>query len=864
MKHPELPSFTYRLFRWFCKDSLFEELEGDLEETFLRNKTSYGLAKARRIYRKEVFKMIRPSVVRRTTSGPIYRAALVANYTTVAFRTLSKNKLFSTINILGLAMSMAIGLLAIAFASEMYSYDQFHEKGDRIFRIVNSLQDEGEIDKYATTSILTAKRLENFGGLERIVPIFNGFNGDVSIHEEIFRLTGLFVGKDFLKVFTFPLLHGDRSTALTDKNTVVLTEKTALRLFDNANAVGEIVERRGVKYTVTGVMENPPITSHMKFDAVASLATIEADSRYSYVVSQWGAMWNSYVYVLLPTNFDLGQISKNLDLLAIEENAKSEDYEIGLALQALGDIFPSQGRYNQMSTVMPEKNVTRIIILAAIVLFSACFNYTNLSLARSLKRAKEVGIRKVVGARRSQLFSQFILESLIIATVSLAVGFLLFLLVKPEFLTLDPYISRTTSLLITPKIALLFAALTVLVGLLAGAIPSLLMTRFKPSTVLKGIHKMKVAKNFSMREVMTGVQFIFSMGFAILVTLAYKQYNFAMNFDLGYKTENVLNVELQGNDPSLLKTAFLEIPEVQQVSESSNILSTGSTTSDFAVLLESKDSITSYSVAVDENYIEAMQHELLAGSDFIPEGGKESIIVNEQFVSEFGWVSPLDAIGKSVHFYNEPRTIVGVVKDFHYGTIFNELKPFAFLTSKSDQSRYLNLKVKSTDLVSTMESLDDAWRSIDEKHEFDATFYDEQIALAYTDLSATMKTFGILASVAISISILGLLGMAVYTAESRIKELTIRKVLGATFSNIVLLLSKSFIRIFTLASLVAIPISYHFFTKTMLENMEYTIEVGFWELASGSIIIIIIALLTISSQTFKAAKTNPATNLRNE
>ncbi|MEP5610973.1 MAG: ABC transporter permease [Cyclobacteriaceae bacterium] len=864
MKHHEVPSFPHRLFRWFCKERMFEELEGDLEEKFLKNKENFGLRKARRTYNAEVLKMIRPTILKRSSSGPVYGVALLGNYSTVAFRTLSKNKLFSAINILGLAMSMAIGLLAIAFATEMYSYDTFHEKGDRIYRVTSLRKNINEApNQYASASLVTAQRLHDFGGFEKIVPMFKGFYGDIRANDKIFQFQGLFVGSDFFDVFTFPLGYGNAASALSEPFSAVITEDFALKTFSKKDVVGETLVKNDITYTITGVARTPPKTSHIQFDILASIATLKSIPEYEYL-DKWGTMWSTFTYVLMPENFDMDLVMKNLIQLESEENAKVDLFEISLGLESLGSIFPGDGKYNQLRTVMPVENVNRIIILALIVLFSACFNYTNLSLARSLKRAREVGIRKVVGASRFQLFGQFIFEAVLISLISLAVGYALFLVIKPEFLELDRYISRTTSLSLTPQIGLLFFGLAIAVGVLAGFLPSLIMTRFKPSSILKGIHKMRVGKGVGVREIMTGLQFAFSMGFAILVILSYKQYNFAMNFDLGFETSNILNVELHENDPDILKAAFEGIPEVQSASYSSFIASTGTTNSDDARLLGATDSINAYNLSIDPTYLETMGHELVAGSNFTSASSEEQIIVNEKFVTDFQLGSTSDAIGTRVHFYKKNRTIVGVVKNFHYGTIRNELDPFVFLAGKTNKPYFVNLKIQSSDMVRTMEKLDEAWSTVDQEHEFKAAFYTEQIAMAYSQLSSTLKTFGLLGIVAISISILGLLGMAVYTTESRIKELTIRKVLGATFSSMALLLSKNFIKIFIVASAVAIPMSYYLFKQTIVNTMEYAIEIGFWELASGSFLIILIALVTISSQTFKAAKTNPATNLRNE
>lgn len=862
MKHPEIPAFAYKLFLWFCKDSLFEELEGDLEESFLANKEKYGLKKARTIYTKEVLKMLRPTVIDQSR-GPVHHPALMINYTKIAFRNLTKNKLFSTINIVGLAMSMAVGLLAIAFTGEMYRYDKFHEKGDRIYRVVNTRTNKGDDPQaYATTSLLTGERLKDFGGIEKIVSINNSFRGNLALANDEFEFTGLFVGEDFLEVFTFPLLHGYSNTALKEPYSVVITEELALKIFSTLDVVGKVLTKGEQEYTITGVVQNPPQTSHIKFEAIASLSSLD---RSDYLMD-WGTMWGSFVYVLLPENHNLDHVRQNLTAISLEENAKADRYQIIMDLEALADIFPGEGKYNQLGTVMPTKNINKIIILSIIVLFSAGFNYTNLSMARSLKRAKEVGIRKVVGANKGQLFTQFIFESMLISVISLIVGFFLFLWIKPGFLTLDFYIARTTSLDLTPSIILFFVLLALGMGILAGFLPSLIMTRFNPSKVLKGINKLNIGKGFGVREFMTGLQFVFSIAFAIIVTLSYKQYMYALNFEMGFQTENILNVELQENDPKIVKASLLKIPGVQSASSCHFIMGTGSSRSDYAKTENSLDSVVTYGMAIDNNYISTMDHKLVAGSDFKEEMEKDAIIVNEEFVRKFRLGTPTEAIGTRVEYYQKKWTIIGVVKNFHYQTLYYDLEPFAFqpLNESNNRPYYVNLKIKSPDIVDTINKLDEAWSSIDSKSDMKAHFFDDDISSAYTSLSTTLKIFGSLAVVTIAISILGLLGMVVYTTESRLKELTIRKVLGASFSDMLLLMSKNFVIIFSVALVISVPLGYYFFKAAVVKGMKFVINIGFWEASSGATVVILIALLTISSQTFKAAKTNPATNLRDE
>lgn len=860
------PHFYTRLFRWFCKADLYDELQGDLDEEFSINIGEFGIRKARSLYRKEVMRMIRPSVIKRlkTQQSHNNHTAMFKNYTIVSLRNLGRNKLFSSINIIGLSISMVVGLIAIAFVTEMYSYDDFHENGSRIYRVVNTRTPINRSpSEYATTAVLTGTRLaSDFSGFEAIAPIYRGLSGDMTKGDVTITQGGIYTNNDFFKMFSFPLIHGNPATALSEPYSVILTEETAIKLMGKTDVVGEVIEySNGDQLKVTGVAKNPPFHSHIRFDAIGSLATLT--TKNSPTVTNWGNMWSSYVYVLLPKGAEPGDYQASLDQIAQEENVKVSNFQIDLGFEAIGEIVPGNGKYNQMYTVMPRENIESIAILALIVILSACFNYTNLSIARSIKRGKEVGVRKVVGARKGHLFSQFIIEAIFVAVFALLIALILFQVVRPGFLTLNPYMDRTTRLELTPIMYAYFFMFSLVIGFLAGFVPALLMSKLKPVSILKGVSTIRSSRRLDMRKVLIGLQFTLSMGFAVLVTLASKQYKFALNYDLGFNTENVLNVDVQGNDTELLRAAFLKVPEIKGISTSSMIPSTGSTNSDHAKYTDPMDSVVAYTTDIDTEYLTNMGHELLAGSDFKQGQTKDKIVINELMAEKLKIGTPAEAIGKQMYYYNQNWTITGVVKNFHHGTVNNKVEPFAFTSGKQNHY-HLNLRLVSSDITSTMNKLETAWAEVDQLHDFSATFYDDQIERTYADVSASVKTFGLLAAIAICISILGLLGMAVFTTESRIKELTIRKVLGATVSNLVFLLSKGFMPLFIISAAVAIPAAYLMFERTIVQYAVYKINVGFWELSGGALLVITIAFLTIGSQAAKAAKMNPAKNLRDQ
>ncbi|OEJ99545.1 ABC transporter permease [Roseivirga misakiensis] len=864
-KRQEPSRFFRLLFEKFCKEELFEELQGDLQEEFKMNSAKHGLSKARQLYRKEVLQMIRPSVLKskKRSRNSFQPTIMFKNYSVVALRNILRNKLFSSINIVGLSISMAVGLIAITFVSEIYSYDDFHQKRDNIYRVVSDITRPARgTSNYATTPLIANERLTtDFPNVATLVPVDRGMRGNLIYNQESYAVKGISTSSAFFEIFTFPMIQGNAETALNNPYTAVITESTALKIFGKVDALGQFIEHsRYGKITITGVVKDPPHNSHLQFDIIGSIETLRAQK--SRLLTRWSQSTASYLYVYIPESQSKENFLANLSELSAQENEKVNNFEIELQLEALNDIFPGDGRYNQFGTVMPQKNVNSIIILALIVLLSACFNYTNLSMARSLKRAKEVGVRKVIGASRTQLLAQFILEAIFISTFALLISVFLFRLIRPEFLALNFYIERTTTLLLSPKIYLFFFLFALLIGGVSGFLPALVMSKLKPVSVIKGVASIKASKGLDVRKVLTTIQFTLSMGFFVLVTLVYKQYKYALNFDLGFTTENVLNVDIKGEDIEVLRNTFSKIPEVVDLSSSAMIPSTGSYQSFTAKYDNPQDSVSINMIDISPGYIENMGHQLLAGSSF-DALNIDHIILNDLAVKRFGINSPQEAIGETISFGRKTWTVIGVVATFHDRSIDKPLAPFAF-TSGINNHYYLNLKLQSADMIGTMQRLSETWDDVSGNSDFEARFYSDYIEMTYSDISASVKTYGLLAIIAISISVLGLLGMAVYTTESKVKELAIRKVLGADLSSLLALLSKNFMVIFIISGIIAIPTAYMMFNRVIVPDMVYTIDVGFWELAGGALLIILIAFLTISSQTLKAAKTNPAHSLRND
>ena len=870
--HP--PRWANSFLEWYCRADLLEDLQGDLHEYFDRNIESKGVRKARLHYVFDVIKFLKPYTVKKLVIlDQLTQIVMFKNYFKTSVRSIVRNKLFSAINIIGLAVSMSVALLVISIVSESFSYDKFHADYDRIHRIITDNQFlENDPSHFASTSILAGVRAaEEAPGIEASTILVANYNEDVQIEEKLYPVSGRFATKDFFKVFSFKVLRGNPETALEEPNSIVLTEETAKRLYAEEDALGKtITTKSGKNYSITAIVETPPHASHFTFQSLTSYATFKAtheetpDSNYWI---SWENIWSNHVYLKLQENADPEAINARLLAISNEENEASERLRNTVMLQPLSHIIMRSDLSNNNGKVIGIEVIWVLLGLTLVVVLSAGFNYTNLSIARSLRRSKEVGVRKVVGATRGHIFMQFIVEAVIISLVALVMAFFLLQFIKPEFKNLLPEFAEAYQLKTETPLVLYFILFAVVVGVMAGSFPALFLSKLKAISALQSSGSTKVFSKVNMRKALIVIQFTLSIAFIVAANIGYKQYKYALGFDLGFKTENVLNVRVQNNDVEMLTNAFNKIPEVTQISKSTIVVSTGSTYGSNIKFEDPLDSTNLYYNGIDDSYIPLMKHEMLAGMNFSGAAKKSKeeneIILNETALKRFNIGTPLEAIGKSVEVNERKMVIIGVVRDFHYGKISDEIEPFGF-RHNNEQFYVMNLKVDTRDILTTMSKIETAWNSVDEVHEFSAEFYNERIEKAYANFSILFKAVGLLAFITISIAAMGLLGMSVYTAETRLKEISIRKVLGATEGSLVKLLAKNFMWLLCISAFIAVPLTYFVFDSLILIDMANRISIGVIELFSGVIVIFLIGFLTIGSQTWKAAKSNPAQTLRSQ
>lgn len=868
------PRLAEKFLSWYCRPELLEDLQGDLNEYFHRNAKSRGILRAKLIYAIDVLKFLRLYTVRKPEFiNILINWIMLGSYVKTSGRSILRNKLFSAINIIGLAVSMSVGLLMIGIISDIYSYDTFHEHHDRIYRISSQYQwlenknDQGN----ASNSMMVGKAMqENFPEVEKTAVLHTGFGGDLQFGETTVSLNGLWANESMFDVFSFTLLEGNPATALKQPFSIVLTETSAHKLFGDGNALGKTITlNKDRQYTITGIMKDIPKFSHIKFDLLGSLNTREI-TKEDDREWQWDNVWSTYVYVLMQPGTDMEAFQSKLNAYARQNDNLIPNVKVYLGCQPITDILVGEDLNNQIGPTFGKITFWIFIAITAVILLSAAFNYTNLSIARSLRRSREVGVRKIIGAVKGHIIGQFVVESIIISLLALAFAFGLFILLKPHLLSLQGDLQELLVLDISPALVGYFVLFALMVGALAGIMPALFFSKINAVKVLKDASGMQVFRKITMRKVLIVFQYCISIIFITSMFILHKQYKHFLAFNLGFTTENIVNVSLQGNKADPIVDDLRALPEVENISRSRLITSTGNYWG--AHLKTEKDPTDSALVwhnFIDENYLPLHDFKFLAGRNFEakPDSAKETeIIVNQNVLKRFNIASqiPADAIGETVKLDNQKVTIIGVLSDFTYGKADSKNSNEVIFRYGKKEAAYLNVKIQTHNRIETQAKMEAIWKKHDSVHPMYAKLYTDQIRDSYDGLEASIKLATFMAAMAICISSLGLLGMVVFTTETRLREVSIRKVLGASEGKLIFLLGRGFIVLLAIASAISLPVTYLFFDKILLVQIGNHTSIAPFEMFAGVIGILVLAGVLIGSQTFKVARANPAEVLKNE
>ena len=519
---------------------------------------------------------------------------MLINYFKIAYRVLYRNKFFTVLNVIGLALGMSLSLLFIALLSFLNRYDDFHPHRDRIYRVITQLYDKQENPRYASAPGGLAQKLKDFTGVEKVVRIHRSLYGDAILGEKKIRLDGYFADSEFFEVFNFPFLQGNRTTALTNPNTIVISETEAKKIFGSKEPMGEIIRIDPYgNFVITGIFKDLPENSHMQFGAIASYATLISDKGATFLEDKegWKSFEGSYIYFRLFKDSEPDNIERYLNEIAKQRYAK-QNIKASFKLQPLDKIVPSPELYDQIGPNWDYLGLFLIGLITLVVLIPACSNYINLSISQSLERMKEIGVRKVMGGQKKQIFLQFIVESTTIVLVALLLSYLIYELIRKDFLN---QIVETEPLDLSPNWAtfLGFLLFALLVGVAAGIVPALYFSKISPINALKG-KEVKTSGRSFFRKVVLTTQFVLSLGFIMAVVIMMRQYQYSVNYNLGFEQQNVLDVELQNIDLQIFKSEYRKLSSVKRISMSSHLLGIGSAAERYIKTADQLDSIGAF------------------------------------------------------------------------------------------------------------------------------------------------------------------------------------------------------------------------------------------------------------------------------
>jgi len=807
---------------------------------------------------------------------------MLKNYFKIAFRFLVKNKTYSLINIIGLAIGTLCCLYILLYVKDQYSYDKHHRDVNNIYRITTSMQLRGDKHNNATSSPPIAPAMKrDFAEVQQFTRLVTtiGINQHLLRYKEksFYEKDIVYVDSTFFDVFTYHFINGSPSNALTEPYSIVLLKETAEKLFGSENPVGKIIEIDNAygkhDFKVNGVIDESLGKSHIHANMFISMNS-GGIGQYAYNNNSWAGNNFANSYIKLNPNANASALEKKLPAFLIkygQQQLKELGVEKQLHLQPVASIHTTTKHEVELSKTVSPSFLYLLLLIAALIQIIACINFMNLSTARASKRAKEVGVRKVIGAARKDLVKQFLGESILLSLIGV-------LIALPLLLFALPYLNQITqtniriSLLNDYRLWFVLLGLIMITGLVAGSYPAFYLSAFKAIKVIKGNFTSHISAA-GIRRSLVVFQFVLSIVLIIGIIIIYSQLNYIKNKDLGFEKDQRLIFSFYTNDTQNKMESFMndlrQLADVKAVSRSNNYLSQFAF-NDRGVYLAGgnmANAVDAQNMTTDEYFAKANGIKLIAGRDFRLKDSSR-VLVNETLVRRLG-LKPETAAGTRLYsqYAPDPPTvfeIAGVMKDFNYSSLHDEVKPF-MLVYDANQAFMSNLTVAGSTknyklLLSEIEKI---WHKDISNAPFEYAFLDEEVQKQYEAEITLANIINAFTLIAILISCLGLFGLAAFSAEQRNKEIGIRKVLGASVSGIVQLLSKDFLKLVTVSIVIATPIAWWAMNK-WLQAFAYRINISWWMFVVAGLLAIFIALLTVSFQAIKAAISNPVKSLRTE
>lgn len=872
------PKWADRFLEWYCNPKLLEAIQGDVYELYYRTLKARNQRTANALFIWNVLRFFRWSNIKRSRTPSPSSLMMYKNYFTVFKRGFVKQKGYSFLNIFGLAIGIACFLLISLYIRDEYSFDRMHSKADRIYRIHEILQADGVGERSASQPFPVAEALLN-DHASQILTVVRFFNfqsptlalSTVDNKKEFHESRLFFADSTVFDVFDFRLIDGDPKTALARPLTIVITESMAKKYFENENPMGKFLKFQGNQnLLVTGVMEDVPGNTHFQFDFLVSFATLH-DVYDPSVPARWHWYWNPcWTYLLFKDQHAAQQVQAALPAFVQKYFPEFVRNDVTMELIPLTDIhLKSHMDYE----IQPNSSLTTVYVFASIavfVLLIACINFINLSTARAAKRAKEVGMRKTLGGQKIQLIGQFLFESVMLCLLSVFVAIIMVAAALP-FFNLFAEKNLEITILLEPFYLGLLIILPLGVGVLAGIYPAFVLSSFRPITALKSNAGQEKGATF--RKALVVVQFSLSIILLIGTGVAIDQLDMLQNSDTGFKKENVILIPVSRSPIAKnylsLRNEFLRNRNAISVTAMEEVLGAKHQVGNF--LLEGMEASRPFPrLNVRHDFIKTFDIPLVAGRDYSEDvitDDSLALLVNETFVRQMGWRSNEEAIGKK--FGNGPeQRIIGVVKDFNFTSRHQPIRPLVLDLNTHDQAfqlliKYMAVRISGEDVPATLDWLEKQWKSQMPGWPFDYFFLENDLEKLYKAENKMSTITLIFSGLSILVACLGLFGLSTFTAEQRKKEMSIRKVLGSSDSEIFLLFSKHFFTLILIANVVAFPLAY-LLMRQWLAGFAYQVNIDFTLFILAGLAAVAIAFMTIAYQALRASHSNPADVLKNE
>ena len=789
---------------------------------------------------------------------------MLKNLIKTALRHIQKHSGYSLLNVLGLTLGITSALFLIIYVSDELSYDRYHENADRIYRVSSKITEPDDQFTWNVAQIpMGPQVVQDYPEVQSFVRFINmprslyKYEDKEYIEEDFY-----YADSTLFDIFSYKVIKGEVQTAVKDPGKIVLTETTAARYFGNADPIGKTLTAGDNTFEVTGIIEDVPSNSHFRFDAVSARNNLPKQ------LGSWGN-FGVFTYLLFPQNYDVKAFVTKIQGM-YDAHMKTIFEPLKIKIEYILEPITKIHLYStNPGEPEPTGSITYVIIFGIVALFLvliAAMNYMNLATARSASRAREVGLRKVVGSRRGPLVAQFLSESVVLTIISFIISVILLIILLPKFNLLAGK-SFNLSTLVSPIVIISVLGIVLLTGILGGSYPAFFLSRFSPLTVLKGEVTQGSAGSI-FRKILVVIQFTISVAMIICTMVVFRQLKYLKNMDQGFNQENVLTLELnQGmvRKYPVLKLALLENNEIKYVTSTNTQIGEGSGKVIFNMETDQGMSQRGINFAVvDHDFIDALGIKIVSGRDFqqdMPSDTLTGVVVNETLAKRLGWS---DAIGKKVQLGDGAQInarVIGVMKDYHQTGMYNEIE--SLMLVYRERNNIIYIKLSGNNKEQTLSFIENKWKEVFPDQPFTYTFLSERFNRQFEADEKRGKIFTIFTILAILIACLGLFGLASYMVEQRTREIGIRKVFGADEGVIIRLISRDFIILILISIIIAIPAAYYFMSN-WLENYVYRTNIGVSILAGAALMTIMLTFITISYKAYQAAILNPASSLKTE